>query len=307
MNLLKIISSREKNGLIAESYSEIMNPYKRRPNWLKIKLPAGSNFSSVNQIIKKNNLNTVCQSARCPNIGECWGQKTATFMILGDICTRNCRFCAVQTGTPKKTIKDESLKISGAVKELNLRYVVVTSVTRDDLNDGGASQFAATIKAIKDANPDCRIEVLIPDFQGSEKSLRIVLDAKPDILNHNIETVRALYEQVRARANYQRSLTLLFRAKEFGAATKTGLMLGIGETKEQLIVTMQDILSVGCRMLTIGQYLAPSRNHYPIQRFVEPKEFSELKEIGLRMGFEHIESGPLVRSSYHAEKQYARG
>jgi len=277
---------------------------KRHPKWLKVPLPAGKNFHDVRRLIDKNQLHTVCQSAHCPNIGECWGNRTATFMILGDVCTRNCRFCNVKSGVPAPADQDEPRRIADAVKTLSLRYAVITSVTRDDLPDGGASIFARTIFEIKNVMPDCIIEVLIPDFQGDTAALTQVFQARPGVLNHNLETVPSLYHTVRPDANYRRSLKVLERAKEFGLITKSGLMLGLGENRDEIISVMQDLRDVQCDSLTLGQYLQPSSAHLPIDRYVTPEEFQELKKQGLRMGFRHIEAGPLVRSSYHAAIGY---
>jgi lipoyl synthase len=276
----------------------------RRPHWLKVPLPHGHYFTDVKKIIADHELNTVCQDARCPNIGECWGRHTATFMVMGNICTRHCGFCAVKKGVPEALDSDEPVHIAQAAQALHLHFVVVTSVTRDDLTDGGAAHFALTIDALKKLSPAPRIEVLIPDFNGNEQSLQTVLDARPDILNHNIETVEELYPQVRHEAHFARSLELLQRASRYGLLTKSGIMLGLGETPDQVHQTMQCLIDVGCKMLTIGQYLAPSRSHLPVQRFVSPDEFQQLKTQALAMGFVHVKAGPLVRSSYHADEQY---
>ncbi|MBC8183463.1 lipoyl synthase [candidate division KSB1 bacterium] len=273
---------------------------QRHPRWLKVPLPAGEKFNEVRKLLKTHKLNTVCQSAHCPNIGECWGHRTATFMILGNVCTRNCRFCAVDSKQPSPVDLNEAKRVAEAVKTLSLRYAVITSVTRDDLMDGGASIFADTIYEIRKANGDCKVEVLIPDLNGSDGALSIAFNAKPDILNHNIETVPSLYKQVRPQANYQRSLDVLKKAKKFGLITKSGLMLGLGETSAQVIEVMKDLRKVACDFLTLGQYLQPSSNHLPIDRYVTPEEFTQLKEKGLSMDFKHVEAGPLVRSSYHA-------
>lgn len=283
---------------------EPQNSYKRRPHWLKINLPRGVNFYQVNKLVKDKNLHTVCQSAHCPNIGECWSRRTATFMIMGDVCSRNCRFCAVVPGKPQALNSDEPRLVAEAVRDLNLRYAVITSVTRDDLPDGGAEHFAQTIQAIRRIQPGCKIEVLIPDFQGSEKDLATVLAAKPDVLNHNIETVPRLYPLARPQARYARSLELLERASKYDVYTKSGIMVGLGETLDEVRGAMRDLLDANCQMLTIGQYLQPSRNHLPVDRFVTPEEFAQLKRDGLAMGFANIQSGPLVRSSYHADEQF---
>jgi len=274
----------------------------RRPHWLKVDLTGKGAFYRVRQLVDVQNLHTVCQSARCPNIGECWAKKTATFMILGDNCSRNCTFCAISHGALEAVDPDEPRRVAEAVKSLDLRYAVVTSVTRDDLPDGGAGAFARTIAAIRTANPGCRIEVLIPDFAGSKEALMTLLAQNPDVLNHNLETVEELYPRVRPQANYHRSLDLLDSARRHGATTKSGLMLGVGESRDQLIRTLRDLRNIDCQIITLGQYLPPSRHHLPVERFVEPTEFAELRRLGLEMGFPHVESGPLVRSSYHAEE-----
>ncbi|MGA9407156.1 MAG: lipoyl synthase, partial [Bacteroidota bacterium] len=248
-------------------------------------------------------LHTVCEEARCPNMGECWNSGTATFMILGDTCTRSCGFCAVKTGRPDFLDSDEPRRVGEAVEIMKLRHAVITSVNRDELFDGGAQIFAETIREIRRHVPACRIEVLIPDFQGSEAALDIVLDAQPDILNHNTETVPRLYKTVRPQAHYNRSLELLFRAKQKGFRTKSGMMLGLGETMEEVIDTMSDLREVECDILTLGQYLQPTKFHLPVERYVHPDEFGALKQRGMEMGFRYIESGPLVRSSYHAAEQ----
>jgi len=272
----------------------------RRPDWLKVRLPTGVSFRDTESVIKKHRLNTVCQDALCPNIAECWSKKSATFMILGDICTRSCGFCAINTGRPTELDLDEPRRVAQAAKELGLRYIVVTSVNRDELVDGGSSIFAETIRLLHLEIPGCLVEVLIPDFQGEDFALKKVVDAKPDILNHNIETVPRLYSVVRPQAKYDRTLDLLKRAKDLGRVTKSGLMVGIGEKKEEVVEVIQDLVNVKLDILTIGQYLQPSKKHLPVDRFVHPDEFKELKQIGEKLGIPHVESGPLVRSSYHA-------
>ncbi|HDI52259.1 lipoyl synthase [candidate division KSB1 bacterium] len=291
----------------------LSNNNVRRPDWLKVKLPSGENFRYVRNIVRKYRLHTVCESAGCPNLGECWNRRTATFMILGNLCTRNCRFCAVpncvdgfhsvRDGPVLFVDRKEPERVALAVKQLKLKYVVVTSVTRDDLIDGGASIFAETIRQIRFQVPDCRVEVLIPDFRGSKEALNLVLDAQPDVLNHNVETVPRLYPTARPQANYQRSLAVLENSKKHGAVTKSGLMVGLGETKEEILAVMRDLRGVRCDFLTIGQYLQPTQKCLPVERFVSPEEFAELKQEGLRLQFRHVESAPLVRSSYHADEQ----
>ncbi|KPK94197.1 lipoyl synthase, partial [bacterium SM23_31] len=273
------------------------------PDWLKVRFTASNEYKEIKQLIRDCALHTVCESARCPNIGECWGQRTATFMILGDLCTRNCGFCAVKTGSPAAPDRLEPERVATAVKKLRLKYAVITSVNRDDLDDGGSSIFSETIQAIRRHVPGCTVEVLIPDFEGCKQSLKTVLDAKPDILNHNIETVPGLYKVVRPQADYQRSLEVIRYSKEYGAVTKSGLMVGIGETFEEVLQVMHNLKESGCDILTIGQYLQPTKNHIPVDRYVTPEEFAEYKKYGSRLaglGFRHVESGPLVRSSYHA-------
>jgi lipoyl synthase len=280
-----------------------MNPIQKKPSWLKVKLPSGETFQEVHHLIESQNLHTVCSSARCPNLGECWGNRTATFMILGDVCSRNCSFCAVQSGKPLPPDPDEPRRVAESVRTLELKYAVVTSVTRDDLEGGGASHFAATIRAIRASAPDCKIEVLIPDFQGDEAALEIVLKAAPDILNHNLETVPSLYPAVRPQADYFRSLELLQRGSRAGLRTKTGLMLGLGEDEFEVKQVLTDIVSTGCRLLTLGQYLQPTKQHYPVIRYVPPEEFTHWATYGQKLGFDHVEAGPLVRSSYKAHLQ----
>jgi len=278
-------------------------PQPRRPDWLRARIPGGENYSRLFNIMRQRKLHTVCEEARCPNMGECWNAGTATFMILGDICTRSCGFCAVKTGRPLEGLDwDEPRRVAEAVEQMEIRHAVITSVNRDERKDGGAPIFAETIREIRKRVPQCRIEVLIPDFKGSEEALDIVLKARPDVLNHNIETVPRLYKTVRPQANYQQSLEVLERSKKKGFLTKTGMMLGIGEQTEEVLQCMRDIRTAHCDILTLGQYLQPTKEHLPIARYVHPSEFSMLKEAGMSLGFKHVESGPLVRSSYHAEK-----
>jgi len=275
----------------------------RKPEWLKARVPGGENYTKLRNLIDSRGLHTVCEEARCPNMGECWNSGTATFMILGDTCTRSCGFCAVKTGRPEFLDKDEPRRVGEAFESMKLRHAVITSVNRDELFDGGAQVFAETIRQVRSRVPECRIEVLIPDFQGSDAALNIVLDAQPDILNHNTETVPRLYKTVRPQAHYNRSLELLFRAKEKGFLTKSGMMLGLGETMDEVIDTMSDLREVRCDILTLGQYLQPTKSHLPVERYIHPDEFGALKRSGLEMGFRYVESGPLVRSSYHAAGQ----
>ena len=273
-----------------------------KPSWLKTKIPGGKNYLAVKRIVKKNNLHTVCQEAFCPNLSECWANNTATFMILGDICTRNCRFCDVKNGKPKEVDFDEPKRVSNAVKLMKLKYVVLTSPTRDDLPDNGAEIWAETIKIIKLENPNCKVEILIPDFNGNIKNLKTVLNAKPDIVGHNLETAESLYKKVRPQANYSRSLEFLNSANKLGAITKTGIMVGLGETEKEIVKIMNDAHDVGTRYFTLGQYLQPSRNNVKVKEYITPGKFEYYKNIGMEIGFKHVESGPLVRSSYHADK-----
>jgi lipoic acid synthetase len=275
-----------------------------KPPWLKVKAPGSANYTRLKGLMRELRLHTVCEDAHCPNIGECWNHGTATFMILGDVCTRACSYCAVAHGRPSAVDPDEPIRVAEAVRTLNLGYVVVTSVDRDDLPDGGASIFAETIRQIRARLPESRIEVLIPDFQGREASLHEVLDARPDVLNHNTETVPRLYRAARSGGRYDRTLELFARSRYYAPAipTKTGLMVGLGEEHDEIVSTFRDLRGVGCEVLTIGQYLRPSPQHAPIARYYHPDEFRELKRIALELGFVHVESGPLVRSSYHAHE-----
>ncbi|MBF0112852.1 MAG: lipoyl synthase [Desulfamplus sp.] len=290
-------------------------PREKKPVWLKRNLPTGSDFEKVRQLLSKASLHTVCQEAKCPNMWECFSRHTSTFMIMGDLCTRNCRFCNVKTGAPLPLDPDEPKRVANAALELGLKYVVITSVTRDDLEDGGSSHFAQTIGEIKklsksyqiDAQKQVqkiKVEVLIPDFQGDLDGLKVVIDAKPDVLNHNIETVPSLYPQVRPEAIYQRSLELIERASNINRTmpVKSGIMVGLGETKDELKATIIDLYNHGCKILTIGQYLQPSAKHLPVVKFYEPKEFDELKEFAESVGFKSVASAPFVRSSYQADK-----
>lgn len=283
-------------------------PIQRKPDWLKIKLVTeqeAANFKELKQMMRSKTLHTVCEEAKCPNIHECWAARTATFMILGDTCTRACRFCAVNTGMPTELDLQEPMRVAEAAEQMGLRHCVVTSVARDDLKDGGAQIFAETIRAIRERLPLCDIEVLIPDFQGDKEALYTVLDARPHVLNHNVETVERLSDRVRAKAKYDRSLELLARSKEYAPSipTKSSLMIGVGETWDEILQTMDDLRAVNCDILTIGQYLQPTLKHLHVEKYYTPDEFQQLKEEGLKRGFSHVESGPLVRSSYHAREQ----
>ncbi len=281
----------------------------KKPSWLKVKLPTHENFFYVSHLLKKNNLHTICQSAKCPNVAECWAHRTATFLILGDTCTRDCAFCAVTKakGEPLPSPQGEPERVAAAVSQMGLGYVVLTSVTRDDLPDGGASSFAATLEIIKNQNTDIKVEVLIPDFNGNEKALETVIAAGPDVVNHNIEVPENIYPRInRPVQNYRRSLSILEKAKALGATTKSGLMIGLGEKKQDLQQTFADLRAVFCDFLTIGQYLQPSRINAPTQKYYTPEEFADLKRIALEFGFTEVESGPLVRSSYRAHLMYEK-
>ena len=277
----------------------------RKPEWLRAKLPTSVEYKAVREIVDTNDLHTVCKSAQCPNMGECWSRGTATVMILGNICTRSCTFCAINTGRPTELDLGEPARVAESIAKMNLKHAVITSVARDDLKDGGASVWAATIRAIHHRSAECAVEVLTADFRGQQEYLDLVLDACPDIFNHNLETVERLQRPIRKTARYDRSLWVLKHAKSRGFTTKSGIMLGIGEKEEEIKQVLQDMQKVGVDILTIGQYLQPSKNHQPIDRWVTPEEFAEWKEYAISIGFGACESGPLVRSSYHAEEQSA--
>ncbi len=289
-----------------KKYAETLEKEKvslgKRPEWLKVRLPSGQNYKDVHNLMRNSKLNTVCEEARCPNIAECWNSRTATFMILGDTCTRSCGFCNVKLGLPNELDLDEPRRVAESVEELKLRHVVITSVNRDELKDGGASIFVETNKLIREKMPDTTIEILIPDFKGEEHAFEIIMNNPPDILNHNLETVNRLYHAVRPQAKYSRSLKLISWFKNRGLRTKSGIMVGIGEKKEEVFELMKDLFNNGCDIMTIGQYLQPTKNHLPVDRFVTLDEFKEYKDFGLDLGFKAVESSPLVRSSYHADK-----
>ena len=274
----------------------------RKPNWLKVKLPTGEAYKNVRGITKSHNLHTICESGNCPNMGECWGAGTATFMILGNICTRSCGFCNVMTGRPLAVDVLEPKKVAQSIKLMKVKHAVITSVDRDDLQDGGASIWVETINEIRKANPSTTMETLIPDFKGRLKDIQPIIDAAPEVVSHNMETVRRLTKKVRIQAKYDRSLDTLRYLNEGGIKTKSGVMLGLGETEQEIVETMHDLRAVGVSILTLGQYLQPSKKHLPVVEFITPKQFDKYKEIGLSLGFQHVESSPLVRSSYHAEK-----
>jgi lipoic acid synthetase len=283
-------------------------PRGDRPDWLRVRFPQGPNYSELRTLMREQRLNTICEEAMCPNIGECWENRTATFLILGEVCTRNCGFCSVITGRPEGLDTDEPRRLVEAVEKIGLRHIVITSVTRDDLPNGGAEIFAETIRLLRERVPNCGIEVLIPDFMGNWDALRIVMDAKPDILNHNMETVPRLYGRVRPKAIYTQSLELLKRAKDLApdVASKSGLMAGLGEERDELLKVFADLRASDVDVLTVGQYLRPTMKHLPVERYVAPEEFAELKVIAQNLGFKHVESGPLVRSSYHAHEQVTK-
>lgn len=274
----------------------------KRPDWLKVRLPTGQNYKEIHELMRKSKLNTVCEEAKCPNLAECWNRRTATFMILGDTCTRSCGFCNIKVGIPNELDLDEPRRVAESVESLALAHVVITSVDRDELKDGGSSIFSETVRLIREKIPKTTIEILIPDFKGEEESFKIILQNPPDILNHNLETVKRLYHGVRPQAKYERSLDLIRWFKDHGLRTKSGIMVGIGETKEEVIELISDLFDYGCDIMTIGQYLQPTKNHLPVHRFVTLDEFQFYKDYGLQLGLKAVESSPLVRSSYHADK-----
>jgi len=287
---------------VKEAFEKEKVPLGKRPEWLKVKLPTGDNYSGLKHLVKDQQLNTVCEEARCPNIAECWNAKSATFMILGDTCTRSCGFCNIKVGIPNTLDTDEPRRVVASIKEIGLRHAVITSVNRDELEDGGSSIFAELIRLARIEVPDCTIEILIPDFRGFVPAFEKIMLNPPDILNHNLETVPRLYHVVRPQAKYERSLKLIQWFKDRYVRTKSGIMVGIGEKTEEVLELMHDLVDHGCDILTIGQYLQPTKNHLPVDRFVTPEEFEMYKVEGLKMGFKIVESSPLVRSSYHADK-----
>lgn len=276
--------------------------HARRPDWLRVKLPTGESYRKVREVVSEHKLHTICQSGNCPNMGECWGAGTATFMILGNICTRSCGFCSVATGRPEPVDPFEPARVARSVELMGVKHCVITCVDRDDLDDGGADIWSRTIRAVRRRSPETKLETLIGDFQGNWTNLQLVLDARPDVLSHNLETVRRLTKRVRVQAKYDRSLELLMRAKKAGLRTKSGIMLGLGETDAEVLETMDDLRAVGCDVMTMGQYLQPTKQHLPVAEFVHPERFARFLEEGLSRGFRFVESAPLVRSSYHAEK-----
>ena len=279
----------------------------KKPNWLRVKLPVGESYKHLRGLVNYNKLHTICESGNCPNMGECWGEGTATFMILGNICTRSCGFCAVATGRPLPVDWNEPQRVAEAIFLMKVKHAVITSVDRDELSDGGSTIWHNTIKAVKALNPETTLETLVPDFRGNAGQIQNVINAAPEVVSHNMETVERLTKQVRVQAKYRRSLDVLKILKQGGMRTKSGLMLGIGETKNEVIQTMKHLIEAGCDVITLGQYLQPTPKHLPVLRFVHPDEFAELKNIGYELGFDYVESGPLVRSSYHSEKHVIQG
>jgi len=286
--------------------NKMSSNYKRKPDWLKIKVPSGKEYVQVKDIVERHKLHTICTSGKCPNMAECWGLGTATFMILGDICTRSCKFCATKTGKPEPVDYDEPKNLAESVKLMKLKHCVITSVDRDDLEDGGANIWAKTIREVKKLNPVTSIEGLIPDFQGKKELIKIVLDAGAEVISHNLETVRRLTPQVRSAAQYDRSLEVIGQIAHSQSVAKSGIMVGLGEMEDEIFETMDDLLKVGCEVMTIGQYLQPTKNHLPVNEYIHPDVFKKWEEIGLIKGFKFVESAPLVRSSYHAEKHAGR-
>jgi lipoic acid synthetase len=301
MTFVPLTQLRRLPGELAPAVTE--SPSPRLPPWFTVQAITGPDYLDIKHTLERLQLHTICEEARCPNRWECWNARTATFLILGDICTRRCHYCSVTTGRPDAVDREEPLRVAEAVQALGLRHAVITSVNRDELADGGASIFADTIHHIRRLLPSCRIEVLIPDFEGNEEALHTVCQARPEILNHNIETVRRLFPSIRPQGRYERSLEVLARARRMDMTTKSGVILGMGETAEEVRAVLRDLRSVGCDILTIGQYLQPTRAHLPVNRFYHPDEFTALREEALGLGFTHVEAGPLVRSSYHAEQQ----
>ncbi len=284
-----------------------IQPHNKKPNWLRVKLPVGENYKQVRGLVDQYKLHTICESGNCPNMGECWGEGTATFMILGNVCTRSCGFCAVATGRPGTVDWDEPQKVAEAIHLMRVKHAVITSVDRDELEDGGSQIWFNTIQAVRALNPGTTLETLIPDFKGEEPLIQKIIDAAPEVVSHNIETVESLTRKVRIQAKYERSMYTLSFLKKGGMRTKSGIMLGLGETMEEVLQTMRDLRENGVDVLTVGQYLQPTKNHLPVARYITPEEFGELREAGYEMGFDYVESGPLVRSSYHSEKHVIPG
>ncbi len=282
-------------------------PRRNKPDWLRVKLPIGESYKHVRNLVDTHKLHTICESGNCPNMGECWGAGTATFMILGNVCTRSCGFCAVATGRPDAVDWDEPQRVAEAIHLMKVKHAVITSVDRDELKDGGAEIWFNTIKAVKALNPDTTLETLIPDFKGKKEDIQPIIEAAPEVVSHNIETVERLTKQVRIQAKYWRSMDVIKTLKAGGMRTKSGIMLGLGETKEEVLQTLQDLANAGCDVVTLGQYLQPSKKHLPVQRFAHPDEFAEYRQAGYEMGLDYVESGPLVRSSYHSERHVIAG
>lgn len=295
-----LLDRKKQNSILGNQITE--RKFSKKPKWLKVKLPTGKEYTNVRQIVSEHKLHTICSSGNCPNMGECWGAGTATFMILGNICTRSCGFCAVKTGRPLAVDLDEPMRVANSVKLMSVKHCVITSVDRDDLKDGGSIIWEKTVNAVREISPNTTLETLVPDFKGDWDNLQRIINVAPEIVSHNIETVRRLTKQVRIQAKYDRSLEALRRLKEGGMKTKSGIMLGLGEEEDEVIESMKDLRGVGCDILTIGQYLQPTMKHLPVVEFIKPEQFAKYKEIGLELGFRFVESGPLVRSSYHAEK-----
>jgi lipoic acid synthetase len=293
------VATKQRKTSIHNKEGRVM---KNKPKWLRVKLPTGKEYREVREIVDNYKLHTICESGNCPNMGECWGAGTATFMILGNVCTRSCGFCNVATGKPETVDPFEPVRVAKSVKLMGVKHCVLTSVDRDDLKDGGSEIWAETVRAVRRLSPGTTLETLIPDFRGEWDNLQRVVEVAPEIVSHNLETVRRLTKQVRIQAKYDRSLEVLFRLKKGGMTTKSGIMLGLGETEEEILETMDDLRSVGVSIMTLGQYLQPTPNHLPVDAFITPEKFAEYKRIGLEKGFKYVESGPLVRSSYHAEK-----
>lgn len=298
---LPLKGEKDSNTLTPFREGVAVHPIKK-PDWLRVKLPIGETYLQVRKLVDTHKLHTICESGNCPNMGECWGAGTATFMILGNVCTRSCGFCAVSTGRPSAVDKGEPERVANSVKLMKVKHCVITSVDRDDLSDGGSTIWAETIRAVRRISPQTKFETLIPDFQGDKENMERVFIERPEILSHNLETVRRLTKQVRVQAKYERSLDVLKNAKEFGLRTKSGIMLGLGETEDEIIESMNDLRNAKVDVLTLGQYLQPTKQHLPVAEFVHPERFAKYKELGLKMGFLYLESAPLVRSSYHAEK-----
>ena len=294
------MDQKKQNKKVEEK--TIKKKFAKKPDWLKVKLPTGKEYVNLRKIVSDNKLHTICESGNCPNMGECWGAGTATFMILGNICTRSCGFCAVATGRPLPADLDEPNKVANSVKLMKVKHCVITSVDRDDLKDGGSIIWSETVNAVRKISPTTTLETLIPDFKGDWDNLQRIIDVAPEVVSHNLETVKRLTKSVRIQAKYERSLEVIKRLKDGGMRTKSGIMLGLGETEEEVIEAMQDLADAGCDILTMGQYLQPTPKHLPVAEFVKPEQFAKLKEIGLKLGLKYVESGPLVRSSYHAEK-----